>query len=105
MRVSSGEQHSTKAPQVRMLDYPLHEAERNTFAAVLRQDIDVGKIAESCFVGHHAGKADLPALMERPKAQGIFYRALDNGARNAGRPVGLSQKAMNRRYVEACFVA
>jgi hypothetical protein len=104
-RVSSGQQHSTKAPQIRMLDYMFQDTEGNAFAAVLWQNVHVGKVCERCFVCYGTSKANLFALIKNAKTQGIVYRAFDDGAWNAGRPVRLRQKAMNRPYVEAGFVA
>jgi hypothetical protein len=104
MRVSSGEQHSTKAPKIRMLDYMFHETEGNAFAAMLWQDVHVSKVCEGCLVRYGASKANLFALMKNTKTQGIVYRAFDDGAWNAWRPVRLSQKAVDRPYVEAGFV-
>jgi hypothetical protein len=104
MRVSSGEQHSAKAPKIGMLDYMFHETEGNAFAAMLWQDVHVSKVCEGCLVRYGASKANLFALMKNTKTQGIVYRAFDDGAWNAGRPVRLSQKAVDRPYVEAGFV-
>jgi hypothetical protein len=88
-----------------MLDYMFHETEGNAIAAMLWQDVHVGKVCERCFVGNGASKANLFTLIKSAKTQGIVYRALDDGAWNAGRPVRLRQEAVNRPYVEAGFVA
>ena len=82
-----------------------HETEGNAFAAMLWQDVHVGKVCERCFVGNGASKANLFTLIKSAKTQGIVHRAFDDGAWNAGRPVRLRQEAVNRPYVEAGFVA
>jgi hypothetical protein len=72
---------------------------------MLWQDVHVGKVCERCFVRYGASKANLFTLIKNAKTQRIIYSAFDDGAWNAERPVRLRQKAVNRPYVEAGFVA
>jgi len=88
-----------------MLDDILHETEGNAFAAMCWQDVYVSKVCEGGLVRYGASKANLFTLMKNPKTQGILYRAFDDVAWNTGRPVRLCQKVVDRRYVEAGFVA
>jgi hypothetical protein len=86
----SGSQHyATEALQVGMLNYLFHEAQRQAFAPMLWEHINVGEVRERCLIGYDAGKAYLLTLKEKAKTQGIGYRTLDDGAWNAGRPVRL----------------
>jgi hypothetical protein len=80
VRVSSGEQHSSEALQIRMLDYMFHETEGNAFAAMLRQDIHVSKVCERRLVRYGASKANLFTLLKHAETQGVVYRAFDDGA-------------------------
>lgn len=72
---------------------------------MLRQNVNVSEIRERCLIGNDASKAYLLTLKQKAKAQRIFNRAFDDGAWNAGRPVGPRQKTVNRLNVETAFIA
>jgi len=84
MRVASGEQDAAKTLQLRVASDVFHEPPRQTFAPMIGEDVNVGKVRESGLVRYHAGKAHLLAIVENAEANGIGDSALDDGARNAG---------------------
>jgi len=104
MRVAGGEQYAAKALKLRVSSDVLHKAPSQTFASMLGENVNVGKVRESRLVRYHASKTHLFIVVENAEANGIGDRALDNGARNAGRPIGLRKEAVNRTYVETRFV-
>jgi len=105
VRVASREQHSSKTLKLGMSNDLLHETPRKPFAPMLWKNVHVRKVCEGCLVSYDAGKANLSALAKNTKTERILYCALDDRARNAGRPIRLGEEAVNRTYVEARFVA
>jgi len=64
------------------------------------QDVYVSEVRERCLICYDTCKADLFALKEKAKTQRIGYRTFDDGTWNAGTPVRLRKKTVNRLYVE-----
>src|SRR5215469_4140034 len=83
----------------------LHETPRKSFAPMLWKNVHVRKVREGCLVSYDTGKADLLTLAQNTETERIRYRALDDGARNARRPIRLGEEAVNRAYVKARVVA
>jgi hypothetical protein len=77
VRVARREQHATKSLKVGMPHDCGHEAPGETFASVLRENVNVREIAERCPIRDDAGEADLLTLVQDAKAERIGDRAFD----------------------------
>src|SRR5262249_25472212 len=78
----------------------LHQPPREPAPAVGREDEDVAHVGVRGAVGHAAREADLLAVFVDPETERALQAALHDLARNAGRPVGLSQEAVDDVDVE-----
>jgi hypothetical protein len=105
VRVASRKQHSPKTLKVGVSNDLLHETTRKSFTPMLWKNVHVRKVCERCLVSYDAGKPNLSALAQNTETERIRYRTLDDRERNARRPIGLGEEAVNRTYVESRFVA
>ena len=88
-----------------MLHDLFHEALGKALASMLREDVNVSQIGEGGPVGHDTAKADLPILVEDGEAQRIDDRPFNDGARDARRPIGLGEEAVDRVDIEGRLIA
>src|SRR5690606_3398760 len=90
VRVGGGQQEAAQALQLRMGHHRGHQLLAETTAAVLRQDEDIGQVAEGGAIGDDAGEGHLAFAFEvAAEAQRAGDRPLHRLPRDALAPVRL----------------
>ena len=110
LRVESVSIPSYQAPasqslQSRVLHDALHQPLAQTPPAVPSQYEYVTDVGVGGVIRDHAGKPDLLAGRENPKAQRILYRPGDNLPRNPLGPIGIRQESVDKIQIQALPVS
>jgi hypothetical protein len=104
VRISRSQQNPPQSLQLWVLNYGTHQQLRYAATAMLRHDKNIRNMRDSCKISNDSGKANLPSVEERAKAQRMLDAPLNDRLRNVLRPIRRAQKIVNQRNVQTTAI-